>query len=84
MTAPIIIDPSTVECVVGRVRDGNEWGAIDRSRDIARMIFVDLMLLLILLVIESYFSQRRPYYHLLNLSTKKVGNQLIHCRDLLH
>ena len=31
MTAPIEIDLHTVECVVGRVQHGNEWGIIDRS-----------------------------------------------------
>ena len=41
MTAPIIIDLRTVECVVGRVKRGNEWGIIDRSGDFARTVFVD-------------------------------------------
>jgi hypothetical protein len=40
-TAPIIIDLRTIECVVGRVRRGNEWGIIDRSGDFARTVFVD-------------------------------------------
>ncbi|KAF8487603.1 hypothetical protein JB92DRAFT_2952457 [Gautieria morchelliformis] len=40
-TAPIVIDLRTVECVVGRVRRGNEWGIVDRSGDYARTVFVD-------------------------------------------
>ncbi|KAF8512809.1 hypothetical protein JB92DRAFT_2926436 [Gautieria morchelliformis] len=39
--APIVIDLRTVECVVGRVRRGNEWGIVDRSGDYARTVFVD-------------------------------------------
>ena len=40
-TAQVVIDLRTVECVVGRVRRGNEWGIIDRSGDFARTVFVD-------------------------------------------
>jgi hypothetical protein len=40
-TTPIAIDLRTVECVVGRVQRGNEWGIIDRSGDFARTVFVD-------------------------------------------
>ena len=40
-TAPIVIDLRTVECVVGRVQRGNEWGIIDRSGEFARTVFVD-------------------------------------------
>ncbi|KAF8486605.1 hypothetical protein JB92DRAFT_3257362 [Gautieria morchelliformis] len=40
-TAPIVIDLRTVECVVGQVRRGNEWGIVDRSGDYARTVFVD-------------------------------------------
>jgi hypothetical protein len=40
-TAPIVVDLRTVECVVGRVKRGNEWGIVDRSGDYARTVFVD-------------------------------------------
>ena len=41
MTALIVIDLCTVECVVGQVWHGNEWGIIDRSGEFARTVFVD-------------------------------------------
>jgi hypothetical protein len=41
-TTPVVIDLRTIECVVGRVRRGNEWGIVDRSGDFARTVFVDL------------------------------------------
>ena len=40
-TTPVVIDLRTVECVVGRVQRGNQWGIVDRSGDYARTIFVD-------------------------------------------
>jgi hypothetical protein len=40
-TAPIVIDLRAVECVVGRVKRGNEWSVIDRSGDFARTVFTD-------------------------------------------
>ena len=40
-TAQVVIDLWKVECVVGRVRRGNEWGIIDRSGDFACTVFVD-------------------------------------------
>jgi hypothetical protein len=30
-----------VECVVGRVNRGNEWGIVDRSGDFSRTVFVN-------------------------------------------
>jgi hypothetical protein len=41
MTAPVVIDVRTIECVVGRIQRGNEWGIVDRSGDFARTVFVD-------------------------------------------
>lgn len=40
-TALVVIDLRTVECVVGQVRRGSEWGIIDHSGDFARTVFVD-------------------------------------------
>ena len=40
-TVPVVVDLRTVECVVGRVNRGNEWGIVDRSGDFARTVFVD-------------------------------------------
>ena len=40
-TAQIVIDLLTIDCVVGRVKRGNEWGIVDRSGDFARAVFAD-------------------------------------------
>jgi hypothetical protein len=40
-TMPVVINLCTIECVVGRVRRGNEWAIVDRSGDFARTVFVD-------------------------------------------
>jgi hypothetical protein len=40
-TVPVVVDLRTVECVVGRVKQGNEWGIVDRSGEFARTVFVD-------------------------------------------
>jgi hypothetical protein len=40
-TVPVVVDLHTVECVVGCVNRGNEWGIVDRSGDFARTIFVN-------------------------------------------
>jgi hypothetical protein len=39
--AQVVIDLRTVECVVGRVWRGNEWGIIDQSGDYTCTVFVD-------------------------------------------
>lgn len=36
-----IVDMSCVQCVVGRIKDGNEWAIIDRSHAAARPVFID-------------------------------------------
>jgi hypothetical protein len=36
-----VIDMSCVQCLVGRVKDGNEWAIIDRSDRCARPVFVE-------------------------------------------
>ena len=40
-TAPIVIDLHMVECVMGRVQRGNEWGIINWSGEFVRTVFVD-------------------------------------------
>jgi hypothetical protein len=40
-TIPVVVDLHTVECVVGRVKRGDEWGIIDHSREFSRTVFVD-------------------------------------------
>ena len=37
----IIIDLQVVECVMGHVKHGNDWGIIDHSGDFACTVFVD-------------------------------------------
>jgi len=36
-----IVDMECVQCLVGRVKDGNEWAIIDRSEDCGRLVFVN-------------------------------------------
>jgi hypothetical protein len=40
-TVPVVVDLRTVECVVGPVKRGNEWGIVDRSGEFAQTVFVD-------------------------------------------
>ena len=35
-----VVDIVCVQCLVGRVKDGNEWAIVDRSNDSARPVFV--------------------------------------------
>ena len=41
MMTSIIINLRVVECVVGHMKHGNDWGIIDRSGDFACTVFVD-------------------------------------------
>jgi hypothetical protein len=41
-TVPVVVDLRTVECVVGCVNPGNEWGIVDCSGDFDRTVFVNL------------------------------------------
>jgi len=36
-----VVDMECVQCLVGRVKDGNSWAIIDRSESCARPIFMD-------------------------------------------
>jgi len=36
-----VVDISCIQCVVGRLKDGNDWAIIDRSGAAARPVFVD-------------------------------------------
>lgn len=36
-----IVDLTTIQCVVGRVRDRNRWTLIDRSGQLARAVWED-------------------------------------------
>ena len=36
-----VVDIECVQCLVGQVKDGNEWAIIDRSKGIARPVFVN-------------------------------------------
>ena len=40
-TTKIVIDIRAIECVVGRVARGGEWGIIDRSGNFMRTVFVE-------------------------------------------
>jgi hypothetical protein len=35
-----VVDANTIQCAVGRVRDGNRWWIIDRSSALAYPVFV--------------------------------------------
>jgi hypothetical protein len=35
------LDINTVQCLVGRVKDGNGWALVDRSGSLARSVFED-------------------------------------------
>ena len=35
-----VVDVNCVQCLVGRVKDGNEWAIVDRSEGHARSVFV--------------------------------------------
>lgn len=41
MSTTIFVDLKTVECVVGRVKRGQDWFIIDRSGDFARTVFIE-------------------------------------------
>ena len=36
-----VIDIDCIQCGVGRIKDGNKWAIVDRSREHARSVFVD-------------------------------------------
>jgi hypothetical protein len=36
-----VVDITSLQCLVGRVRDRNEWAIIDRSGSLARAVYVD-------------------------------------------
>jgi hypothetical protein len=35
-----VIDMACVQCLIGRVKDGNEWAIVDRSDGCAHPVFV--------------------------------------------
>jgi hypothetical protein len=35
------VDVTNIQCLVGRVKDGNKWAIIDRSGSLARAVYVD-------------------------------------------
>jgi hypothetical protein len=35
-----VVDINCIQCLVGRVKDGNEWAIVDRSDTCARAVFV--------------------------------------------
>jgi hypothetical protein len=36
-----VVDVNCVQCLVGRVKDGNEWAIVDRSESSARPVFAE-------------------------------------------
>jgi len=37
-----VIDIDCIQCCVGRIKDGNRWAIVDRSREHAQPVFVDI------------------------------------------
>jgi hypothetical protein len=37
-----VIDIDCIQCCVGRIKDGNKWAIVDRSREHARSVFVNI------------------------------------------
>ena len=37
-----VIDIDCIQCYVGRIKDGNKWAIVDRSREHARSVFVNI------------------------------------------
>lgn len=35
------VDAANIQCLVGRVKDGNRWAVVDRSGSLARAVYVD-------------------------------------------
>jgi hypothetical protein len=35
------VDANNIQCLVGRVKDGNKWAIIDRSGSLARAVYVE-------------------------------------------